>query len=433
MAAQYISDHNGRRCTFLWAAGAYLTGCLIMAASINYGMLLTGRVCVGLGIGLGLGLDPLYIAEVTPAAFRGELVTWAGVSLNLGILLGFGVSWSFEGMDDSLEWRLLFLTGGIAPTTLMCLIWLHVLPESPRWLVSKGRFEDTRAVLRKIYPTGAADVIDSLIEQMSHAIALERMAKSAVGWKELLLCHRATPVVQRMLLVGVGIPVAQQLIGIDAIQYYLLDIMEEVGMDSTRHQSMLLVVVAVVKLILNIVAGQLFDSKGRKPVLLVSVLGMILTLLLMSVTMFFGFAYKKVIIGLGCVAYLGFYAIGIGPGAWLVASEVFSSSIRAKAMSIATVSNRISATLLSSTALTLIEFGLGNFFLIWACVSAVMVTFIYIYLPETKGRSLEEMAVYFASITGDRSMLEAEARLSSSRLSLPQLESQIRQLSSKIV
>lgn len=118
----------------------------------------------------------------------------------------------------------------------------------------------------------------------------------------------------------------------------------------------------------------------------------------------------------GLALYMAFFSIGMGPGAWLIPSEIFASSIRAKSMSLATFSNRVTATLMASTFLSLSKaIGWAGFFLMLAVICLIVLAFLYFFLPETKGRSLEDMSVYFAEITNDRSLLDAEARLSQQR------------------
>ena len=157
----------------------------------------------------------------------------------------------------------------------------------------------------------------------------------------------------------------------------------------------------------------MFDTSGRRPLLFASLIGMSLSLFMISIAFFANaeqLSSAATIAGLGL--YLAFFSIGMGPGAWLIPSEVFSMSIRGKAMSIATVMNRLTATAVASTVVsTSNRIGWSGFFLLLGLVCLVVLAFLYVYLPETKGRSLEDMAMFFAEITGDDSILQAEQQV----------------------
>ena len=406
MGAQFFSDKFGRRRTFIVAAIGFIMGIIIMILSQSYALLLLGRMFVGLGVGVGLAIDPLYIAEVTPAKYRGELVTWSEIATNIGIVLGFSTGLFLGGMEDSAEWRLMFLLGCIMPVIMIVLVYT-VMPESPRWLVANSRTEEAREILNKIYPSGYD--VEPVLLDMGEAIAREGAAKKVVGWAAVF---RPTPAFQRMLMVGVCTAMAQQAVGIDAIQYYLIDIIEDTGIDSHEKQSLVLVLLGIIKLIFIVIGGKCFDRRGRRPLFFISLVGMTFALGLVG-------AGKMIDSGLsagaqvaGLALYLAFFSTGVGPGSWLIPSEVFSVSIRAKAMSVATTMNRATATLMSSTFLsTAHAMGFGAFFCLLGIICVIVLVFLYTYLPETKGRSLEDMSIYFAEITGDRSVLEAEAEL----------------------
>lgn len=406
MFAQYFSDDCGRRFTFMVAAIGFIVGIFIMILSNSYEILLFGRAFVGLGLGVGLAVDPMYIAEISPAQHRGKLVTYSEIAINVGIVLGFASGLILAPLDNDREWRAMFLIGAIMPIIMILLV-LTVMPESPRWLVSKGRTDEAKVILQKVYPPDFD--VDFVVADIEEAIEREKEAEHAFGWGIVL---HPTPAFRRMLMVGVGTAVAQQAVGIDAIQYYLLDVIEDAHVASSTGESLILIFLGLVKLIFIFVGGRLFDRRGRRPLLFVSLIGMSVATLVISIGFFVNLKNSGGATILGLAVYLAFFSIGMGPGAWLVPSEVFTTSIRGKAMSVATFMNRATATLMSSTFLsTANAMGWGGFFFMLSVICLVVLGFLVKYLPETKGRSLEDMSVYFAELTGDTSVLEAEERL----------------------
>jgi len=405
LCAHAISDRFGRRGAFIVAAVGFIFGVMLQALSPSYGTLMFGRVFVGLGVGFGLAVDPIYIAEISPAAHRGQLVTWSEIATNIGIVLGFMSGLIFYNVEEDLAWRVMFAMGAILPAIMIYLA-KYVMPESPRWLVSKGRENEAKDVLRRVYPSGYD--VDVIVEEIKESMEREIAAEHAVGWDMILF---PTPAFRRMLLVGIGTAIGQQVVGIDAIQYFLVFILDESGIKSRVAQSFILIFLGLIKLGMIFVAGYLFDTKGRRPLMFTSLAGMIVALVLTSIN-FIGDGHSAT---LGVVAmglYLSFFSLGMGPGAWLIPSEVFSTSIRAKAMSVATFMNRVAGTLMTSTFLsTANAMSWSGFFLLLAVVCLVVMLFLYFLLPETKGRALEDMSTYFAEITGDRSILEVEETL----------------------
>jgi MFS family permease len=249
--------------------------------------------------------------------------------------------------------------------------------------------------------------VEPVVVDIKEALEREEMAEHAVGWG--IICS-PTPAIRRMLIVGVGIAIAQQAVGIDAIQYYLLDVLAQSGIDSETKQNVILIFLGLIKLCFIIVGGKLFDRKGRRPLFFFSLLGMAASLAVISIAFFVNDRVSAGFIATGLGFYLAFFSTGMGPGAWLIPSEVFAVSIRAKAMSVATFSNRVTATLMAGTFLSTAQaMGWGGFFLFLAIVCLIVLTFVYFMMPETKGRSLEDMSVYFAEITGDTFVLEAES------------------------
>ena len=291
--SHWICDQYGRRHSFRVAAVSFIVGLAIMAAAGGYTTLMIGRVFVGLGVGFGLAvslfsapkeisqftdffltcfrfysqIDPLYIAEISPAAHRGELVTWSELAINVGIVLGFFTGLVFYGVDDNLQWRLMFAMGCILPIVMIILV-NKVMPESPRFLVQTGKEEEAKEVLKKVYPEGFD--VEPVVKNIKEALERERIAEQAIGWNVILF---PTPAIRRMLIVGILTAVSQQAVGIDAIQYYLIDVLEESGVESEKGRLGILMLLGVLKLAFVVVGGKLFDRKGRRPLFFVSLAG----------------------------------------------------------------------------------------------------------------------------------------------------------------
>lgn len=254
-----------------------------------------------------------------------------------------------------------------------------------------------------VYPDGYD--VGVIVREIKEGIEKESLAENAVGWDVILF---PSPAFKRMLLVGVGTAIAQQAVGIDAIQYFLVFILDESGIKSRTAQTWILIVLGLIKLAVIVLAGHLFDRRGRRPLFFVSLLGCSAALMLTSFA-FVGNAHSEGFAVFGLALYLAFFSLGMGPGAWLIPSEVFSTMIRAKAMSVATFMNRVTGTVISSTFLSVATaMSYSGFFIMMSIVCLIILAWMFVYLPETKGRPLEDMSQYFAEITGDRSLLEAE-------------------------
>lgn len=265
--ASRISDRHGRKGSFLVAAIGFIIGVSIQSLANSFVMLMIGRVLVGLGIGFGLAIDPIYIAEISPSEHRGRLVTWSEIGINIGIVFGFASGLVFYNVQPDVAWRLMFATGIILPSVLIFMVF-KVMPESPRWLIAKGREEEAKVVLEKIYPIGRD--IDDLVVEIRNAIEREIQAEQIVGWNMIFF---PTPAVRRMLLVGVGSAIAQQLVGIDAIQYFLDYVLEEIGIEEGIKRIFILIGLGVLKLIVIFYAGLAFDKNGRRPLFFISLIG----------------------------------------------------------------------------------------------------------------------------------------------------------------
>ena len=217
-----------------------------------------------------MAVDPVYISEISPAKHRGYLVTWSEIAINTGIVLGFSMGIFFADMNTGAQWRIMLALGMIMPSIMIFLV-INIMPESPRWFVSKGREGEAKVVLEQVYPENYP--VGEIIDDIKEALERERIAEQTVGWNVIF---RPTAAFKRMLMVGIGTAIAQQAVGIDALQYYLVDVLDSSGLHSERMQSFIMVCLGGVKLAVIFVSGHLFDTKGRRPLFFASLLGTLL-------------------------------------------------------------------------------------------------------------------------------------------------------------
>lgn len=406
LISYWFSDRYGRRTTFLIASFGFLNGLVIMALAQTYEQIFAGRMLVGLGVGVGFAIDPLYISEISPAKYRGQLVNYSEIGVNTGVVLGFSVGLLLSGGEIGKSWRQMCMMGMVFPVAMMFLT-VGILPETPRWCVLNGLDDDAREVLADIYPKDFN--VDLVIDDIKEALKREMLAEKSAGWSVIF---HPTPAIRRMLFLGLLIPVAQQAAGIDAIQYYLLDVMKESGVSTEKERHIYLIMMGMFKLTCIVISSQLVDKLGRRIMIFVSLSGLIVALLTISVALSIDSALSSKAVLVGLAMYMGFYGLGLGPVAWLIPSEIFATSIRAKGVSLATFLNRGVATLMVSSFLSIqATITWSTFFVVLAIISAMTLLFLYFYLPETKGRSLEDMSLYFAEETNDFSILNAERQL----------------------
>lgn len=409
LISNIVTDRFGRRRTFTVTALGFITGVLVMVLAPNFTQLMFGRAIVGIAVGTGEAIDPQYISEISPKSFRGELVSWAEAGVAVGVVLGFCSSLLFLHHEVEHQWRYMLALGGIMPCIMLWLVW-KVMPESPRWLLVHGEEALAKDILSRTH--GEEEDIDVVVHNIKASLRLEEAAGQALGWSSILC--RPSPAVQRMLLVGIGIAIIQQAVGIDSIMFYLVFVIKQTGVSSELGQLTAIILLGLVKLGFVFVGAKLFDRLGRRPLLFISLIGCSMSLVVVSVTFTSDSSLSKIMTVVGLATYLAFFSSGLGPGNWVVVSEVFATSIRSKGMSAAVIPNRVTATIMASTFLTIAKaLTWPGFFLFLAGICFLGFLFLYKYLPETKGRTLEEMSHYFAELTGDRSILDVEERLGS--------------------
>jgi sugar porter (SP) family MFS transporter len=383
-----ISDHLGRRRAFTVCAAIYICGIFVQINASGFIVLLLGRMVVGLSVGLALSLDPMYIAEVAPAEYRGTFVTWSELALNIGIVLGLGADYLFANLSPSTSWRVMLSCGLPAPI-LLIIVSVAALPESPRWLVSKGRTQEAKEVLAKLCLEG--DNVEQMVDEMEETI---RREKDVAGCSALCC---PTPTMRRMLTISLGLAIAMHMTTQGTLLFYGPRVLMQAGMHSSVDAVGFLVAVAIVKTLMIGVASAIVDVQGRRVLLLYSSAGIVASLGLLA----FSLSTTPPIIGLSYTAFFAFFvffSLGLGPVTWLIPAEIFPVRVRARAMSIGTVLNRLSSGAVTSTFLSLTSaMTFQGYYAFFAVVNLGTLGFIWYTVPETNGRTLEEMDELFSS------------------------------------
>ncbi|XP_057789924.1 D-xylose-proton symporter-like 3, chloroplastic [Salvia miltiorrhiza] len=388
-----LADFLGRNRELIIAALLYLSGGLLTAYSPGLGVLLLGRCLYGLGIGMAMHGAPLYIAETCPSQIRGTLISLKELFIVLGILLGYFVG-SFE-INAVGGWRYMF--GFSAPIALIMGLGMWSLPPSPRWLLlravqGKGSLQEykEKAVLALNKLRGRSTDDKASEKQIEETIVSLKTAYAGQDSEASFLEVFQGPSL-KAFIIGGGLVLFQQITGQPSVLYYAGPILQTAGFSAAADATKLSVVVGIFKLLMTGVAVLKVDDLGRRPLLIGGVGGLALSLLLLS-------AYYKFLGGYPLVAvaalllYVGCYQISFGPISWLMVSEIFPSRTRGKGISLAVLTNFGSNALVTFAFSPLKELlGAENLFLLFGAIAILALVFVVVYVPETKGLSLEEI------------------------------------------
>jgi len=281
---------------------------------------------------------------------------------------------------------------------MMLVLVKWVMLESPRWLIMKDRLKEAEGILQLLSP---ADVDpSSTLAEIQGDIQQTLEESGRFRWRDLICCPSKG--VRAILLAGIGTACCQQLCGIDAIQFFMLFLMREAGIKTKSAQFQFMVALGFAKLIIIPAAGKILDNVGRRKTILVSVAGMMMACLGLSLYFVLGNKGLPEVALAMLLLYVCSFSVGVGPGAWLVASEIFPTLMRSKAMSLATMSNRAMSAFMASMVLSLAtKLTWSGYFFVLALVNLAIFAFEHRYLPETKGKTLEELASHFARISGE--------------------------------
>ncbi|XVF67372.1 hypothetical protein PTKIN_Ptkin10aG0115700 [Pterospermum kingtungense] len=419
-AAGRISDWIGRRYTIMFANAIFFVGSILMGFATNYAFLMVGRFVAGIGVGFAIMIALLYNAEISPAASRGFLTSFTEVfffkwrCINFGILLGYVSNYAFSTLPTNIGWRLMLGVGAI-PSVFLATVVL-AMPESPRWLVMQGRLGEAMRVLEKTLDTkeeaklrlsdikAAAGIPQDVTDDI---VQVQKQFHGEGVWRDLLL--HPTPAVRHVLICTVGIQFFQQSTGVEAVVLYSPRIFEKAGITSSNGKLLATVAVGFVKTIFILVATFLLDRIGRRALLLSSVGGMVLSLVLLGFSLtIINHSETKLVWAIGLcltmvMAFVAFFSIGMGPLAGIYTSEILPLKLRAQGMSMGVAVNRVMSGVFSMTFISLYKaITIGGAFFLFAGIAAIGWVFFYVCLPETRGKTLEEMECLFGKLAGWR-------------------------------
>jgi SP family galactose:H+ symporter-like MFS transporter len=373
-----LADAFGRRLMLLVTAVIFVAGAIVCAAAGSVGILIVGRIVVGLGIGLASTTVPVYISEVSPAGARGWQVSLFQLAVTVGILGAYLVDYGF-GKSGSWRWMLGL---AVVPGAMLGLGML-AMPETPRWLAKHGRGNAAQKVLARIRGT---QNVQAEYAEIQDTIS---RAKERGHFSDLL-----SPLVRPALTVGIGLAIFQQITGINTVIYYAPTIIQSAGIPSATGAILATAGIGVVNVLMTLVAMWLIDRVGRRPLLLTGISGMVVSLGILGLV-FRTHApsseqgWLAVFI---LMAYVASFAISLGPIFWLLIAEIYPLKIRGIAEGTAAGTNWAANLLASLTFLSLVQ-ALGPSWTFWlyGLLTIGSPLFSYFMVPETKGRTLEEI------------------------------------------
>lgn len=397
-----LSDFLGRRKVILASAFVFATGAIWTGFAPSVTQLMISRFYLGLAIGVSSFSVPLYISEISPTKIRGRLVSMFQLLITVGILAAYLSDTALADNANPESWRPM-LWVGVFPA-LILFIGMFFLPETPRWLMSKGRDEESRKILSKIeFP----EFLEQSLTDMKTQIELD---KHQAGWKEIF-----KPWLRNALIIAMGIMFFQQFVGINTVIYYSPKIFLAAGFEGAEAAIAASVIVGVVNVFFTIVSLFVIDRLGRRKLYLIGVTGITLALISMGLGFMIEGASKWFLV-ISMLVYIAFFAISLGPLGWLIITEVFPTRVRGLGSSIGSLSNWGFNTLVvwtffkmasaignakevvvpdGSDLSAVCPSCVGSVFWIFAAVGVIGLIWGYFFIPETKGVSLEQIEAHW--------------------------------------
>ena len=370
------TDRFGRKKTLFWIAVLFLVSAVGSALSNDWYTFLFFRFIGGLGVGCSSVTAPMYIGELAPASHRGRLVAMFQFNVVLGILIAFLSNYLLQDLGEN-SWR--WMLGIQAFPATLFLILILFLPESPRWLIVKGgRIEEALEILQRINPKSAQSELNAI--QFSHKL----QSNDATG-DNLFSRKYSFP-----LMLAIVFAAFNQLSGINAIIYYAPRIFEMTGL-GTDSALLSTTGLGLVNFIFTLLAVNFIDRYGRRTLMLIGSVGMIITLTLVANSFYTG-DFNGYAVPIYLFMYIAFFAFSQGVVIWVFISEIFPNEVRAKGQALGSFTHWLMATVIAFTFPIISEkLGGGNSFILFAIMMVLQLLFVWKVMPETKGRTLEQI------------------------------------------
>ena len=392
LAVGPLSDRYGRKLAMFLAAAMFLISAIGTALPNNVWTFIAFRLVGGIGIGIASLSTPMYIAEITPARIRGRMVSINQIAIVSGIAATAFMNYYIAGHGDqawniATGWRWMF-AAGIAPALVFGAL-LLLIPESPRWLVEQKRDDEARNILAKV---GGAEFAAAEVISIRESLAGEKGT-----WAELF-----SPALKRPLVIGIALAILQQITGINVFMYFGATIFKTMssstGVDAGLLQQIMINGAGV---FFTLIAMVTVDKWGRKPLMLIGTTGMFISLVAMGVmaqTMSDPAAATKLMLA-SILLYIACFGLSLGPVVWIILSEIFPTAVRGRAMGLATCCLWLADYAVTQTfplmdakgSWFVTHFNHAFPFYIYAVFCIVLIVVMWRFVPETKGRSLEEI------------------------------------------
>jgi SP family xylose:H+ symportor-like MFS transporter len=332
------------------------------------------RVIGGVGVGLASAVCPMYIGEIAPAEIRGRLVSLNQFAIIFGMLIVYFVNWGIaDGQTiewiNEIGWRRMFLSEALPAAVFILLMFL--VPESPRYLALKQKDTEALSILTRV---NGVEKAKQILEDIKSTVETSKMKLYSYG--------------KAVLIIGILLSVFQQFVGINVALYYAPRIFESMG--AAKDASMLqTIIMGLVNVVFTVVAILTVDKWGRKPLLIVGSIGMAIGMIAISTLAFLDIIGTTTLVFI--IIYTASFMMSWGPICWVLISEIFPNKIRSQAVAIAVAAQWAANFFISSTYPPMMEFSNGGTYLFYGVMSILSALFVWKYVPETKGKTLEEM------------------------------------------
>ncbi len=390
LLAGNLSDRFGRKRVLMFSALLFTASSVFTGWAYTFNAFIAWRIIGGVAIGLASNVSPMYIAEISPAAWRGRLVSLNQLAIVVGILAAQVANWRIaERVPEhatraflAASWNVLYgwrwMFTAVAVPSAIFLVCAPFIPESPRWLATKGRQEAAGRVLTKI---GGPRYSELELEAIDASLAAAEMK---TGWRDLL-----TAPIRKLLVIGVVLAVLQQASGINVLFNYAEEVYRSAGY-GVNEILFNIVITGTINLLFTLVAMFLIDRIGRRLLMLLGCIGVGLSHMAAS------FAYRQGLQGVWVLVLtlcaIGCYAMSLAPVTWVLITEIFPNRVRASAVSVSIAALWVSSFILTYTFPILNRvLGSDGTFLVYGGICLAGAAFVYLAVPETKGRALEEM------------------------------------------